>query len=58
MHLGSLVLDTACLHVVIASAHVFDDTLMNVVIKQNINPIEKVERKLSFPGTDRFDDYC
>src|SRR5947208_1622106 len=32
------------LHVVIASTHCFDKTLMNTLIQDNVNPIEKVER--------------
>lgn len=41
---GNIVLEEACLHVVIASTHVFDESLINVIVKNNVNPIEKVER--------------
>lgn len=41
---GGLSLDFATLHVVIATTHTFDKSLMNTVIQDNQNPIEKVER--------------
>lgn len=41
---GALTVDHAALHVVIAATHCFDKTLMNTVIQDNVNPIEKVER--------------
>ena len=41
---GALGCDYASLHVVIASTHCFDKNLMNTVIQDNVNPIEKVER--------------
>jgi hypothetical protein len=41
---GALGIDDAALHVVIASTHCFDKSLMDTVIQDNINPIEKVER--------------
>eukprot|EP01127_Copromyxa_protea_P002107 TRINITY_DN1199_c0_g1_i3.p1 TRINITY_DN1199_c0_g1~~TRINITY_DN1199_c0_g1_i3.p1 ORF type:complete len:1012 (-),score=233.88 TRINITY_DN1199_c0_g1_i3:40-3075(-) len=41
---GSLDIDYASLHVVVASTHCFAESLMNTVVKDNINPIEKVER--------------
>eukprot|EP01104_Vermistella_antarctica_P016952 TRINITY_DN590_c0_g1_i2.p1 TRINITY_DN590_c0_g1~~TRINITY_DN590_c0_g1_i2.p1 ORF type:complete len:948 (+),score=314.10 TRINITY_DN590_c0_g1_i2:144-2987(+) len=41
---GSLVVDQAELHVVLASTHCFDKTLVNTVVQDNVNPIEKVER--------------
>jgi len=41
---GCLGIDQAALHVVIAATHCFDKTLMNTLIQDNINPIEKVER--------------
>eukprot|EP01128_Nolandella_sp_AFSM9_P006116 TRINITY_DN3077_c0_g1_i1.p1 TRINITY_DN3077_c0_g1~~TRINITY_DN3077_c0_g1_i1.p1 ORF type:complete len:991 (+),score=265.41 TRINITY_DN3077_c0_g1_i1:35-2974(+) len=41
---GSLAVDQASLHVVIAATHCFDRSLMNTVIMDNVNPIEKVER--------------
>jgi hypothetical protein len=41
---GSLSFDYAELHVVIAATHCFDKTLMDTVVIDNVNPIEKVER--------------
>merc|ERR1712137_796903 len=41
---GGLAIDSASLHVVLASTHCFDQTLMDTIIKDNINPIEKLER--------------
>eukprot|EP01062_Namystynia_karyoxenos_P072272 TRINITY_DN682_c0_g1_i5.p1 TRINITY_DN682_c0_g1~~TRINITY_DN682_c0_g1_i5.p1 ORF type:complete len:285 (+),score=94.54 TRINITY_DN682_c0_g1_i5:2-856(+) len=41
---GALPVEAAELHVVLAATHCFDDTLLNTVIQQNVNPIEKVER--------------
>jgi len=41
---GALAIDYASLHVVIASTHCFTKTLMNTVVQDNVNPIEKLER--------------
>jgi len=41
---GVLPFDEASLHVVVCSTHCFDETVMNCLVKRNINPIEKVER--------------
>jgi hypothetical protein len=41
---GSLSFDHAELHVVVASTHCFDKTLMDTIVVDNVNPIEKVER--------------
>jgi len=41
---GCLTFDHAALHVVMASTHCFDKTLLNTVVQDNVNPIEKVER--------------
>ena len=38
------ILTGASLHVVLATTHCFDRSLMNTIVKDNINPIEKVER--------------
>eukprot|EP00026_Physarum_polycephalum_P002207 Phypoly_transcript_02212.p1 GENE.Phypoly_transcript_02212~~Phypoly_transcript_02212.p1 ORF type:complete len:944 (+),score=196.07 Phypoly_transcript_02212:68-2899(+) len=40
---GALSIDYASLHVVIASTHCFDKSIIHTVIQDNINPIEKVE---------------
>eukprot|EP01062_Namystynia_karyoxenos_P072273 TRINITY_DN682_c0_g1_i6.p1 TRINITY_DN682_c0_g1~~TRINITY_DN682_c0_g1_i6.p1 ORF type:complete len:982 (+),score=408.29 TRINITY_DN682_c0_g1_i6:116-2947(+) len=41
---GSLPVESASLHVVLAATHCFDETLLNTVIRKNVNPIEKAER--------------
>jgi hypothetical protein len=48
---GALPIDAAELHVVIASTHCFDKTLINTVIQDNVNPIEKVERSTLIVAT-------
>jgi hypothetical protein len=51
---GALAIDDASLHVVIAATHRFDKTLVDTVIQDNVNPIEKVERSLMIVGTTVF----
>ena len=41
---GALSLDTGSFHVLMASTHCFDQTLIDTLIKQNINPIRSLER--------------
>ena len=41
---GVLPMSHAELHVVIASTHCFDKSVVNTVIQDNVNPIEKIER--------------
>eukprot|EP01065_Artemidia_motanka_P051881 TRINITY_DN921_c0_g1_i3.p1 TRINITY_DN921_c0_g1~~TRINITY_DN921_c0_g1_i3.p1 ORF type:complete len:921 (+),score=161.47 TRINITY_DN921_c0_g1_i3:64-2826(+) len=41
---GSLPVEDASLHVVLAATHCFEETLMNTVVRRNLNPIEKTER--------------
>lgn len=41
---GFLNFDNAALHVVVASTHCFDRNLMDTVIVDNVNPIEKLEK--------------
>lgn len=41
---GVLPIANASLHVVLCATHCFDKTLMNTVVQDNVNPIEKVER--------------
>ena len=48
---GALAIEDASLHVVIAATHCFDRTLLDTVIQENVNPIEKVERSLMIVGT-------
>eukprot|EP01060_Flectonema_neradi_P029488 TRINITY_DN408_c0_g1_i9.p1 TRINITY_DN408_c0_g1~~TRINITY_DN408_c0_g1_i9.p1 ORF type:complete len:912 (+),score=260.96 TRINITY_DN408_c0_g1_i9:79-2736(+) len=48
---GAMDIPDAELHVVIASTHCFDKTLIDTVIQGNINPIEKVERSILIAAT-------
>lgn len=48
---GALPIHHASLHVVIAATHCFDTTLINTVIEENVNPIEKVERSVMIVAT-------
>ena len=48
---GCLSVDQAELHVVVAATHCFDKTLLETVIQDNVNPIEKVERTELIVGT-------
>ena len=48
---GALPIEQASLHVVIAATHCFDKTLLDTVIEQNVNPIEKVERSVVIVAT-------
>jgi hypothetical protein len=48
---GALAIEDASLHVVIAATHCFNRTLLDTVIRDNVNPIEKVERSLMIVGT-------
>jgi len=48
---GALSIDYASLHVVLASTHCFDKSLMDTVLKDNVNPIEKVERSTLIVAT-------
>eukprot|EP00435_Cladocopium_sp_Y103_P051543 s1496_g16.t1 len=43
---GALVLESTSLHVVLAATHCFDETIIDTAIKQNQNPIEKLERSM------------
>jgi hypothetical protein len=43
---GAMPIEHASLHVVIAATHCFDKTLVETVIEDSVNPIEKVERSL------------
>lgn len=47
---GALAIEDAALHVVLAATHAFDKTLLETVIQDNVNPIEKVERSLLIVG--------
>jgi hypothetical protein len=48
---GAIPLTHASLHVVVAAAHRFDKTLIETVIEDNVNPIEKVERSVMIAAT-------
>lgn len=41
---GALSVECASLHVVVAATHCFDKSVMNTIVQDNVNPIEKVER--------------
>merc|ERR1712007_186634 len=41
---GALTVEHASLHIVIAATHCFDKTVLEAVVQDGINPIEKVER--------------
>jgi hypothetical protein len=41
---GVLALEQASVHVIVAATHCFAKTLIDVVVQDNVNPIEKVER--------------
>ena len=41
---GVLVFDDASLHIVLCATHSFDKSLLNTIVQDNVNPIEKVER--------------
>jgi hypothetical protein len=43
---GALPIDASELHVVVAVSHRFENDIMSTVIKENVNPIEKVEASL------------
>jgi hypothetical protein len=48
---GCLMVDHASLHVIMAATHTFSKTLIDTVIQDNINPIEKVERSALIVAT-------
>jgi len=48
---GALIFDDASFHVIIAQTHCFDKSIVNTIVQDNINPIEKVERSMLIVGT-------
>lgn len=48
---GAIELTDATLHVVVAATHCFDKTLIDTVIEDNVNPVEKVERSVMIVAT-------
>jgi len=43
---GALAIDDASLHIVVAATHRFDKDIIETVVQDNVNPIEKAERSL------------
>jgi hypothetical protein len=43
---GSLSIESSELHVIVAVSHCFEKQIMETIIKDNINPIEKMERSM------------
>lgn len=41
---GCVPIEGATLHIVMGATHCFEDNIMNTLVKDNINPIDKVER--------------
>jgi len=48
---GGLTYDEGSLHVVLAGTHCFDKAIIDTVIQDNVNPIEKLESSLLVVGT-------
>jgi len=48
---GELVLDHTSLHIVIATTHQFDKSLLDTLIQENVNPIEQSERLSCIVGS-------
>jgi len=48
---GGLVLDDAEMHVVVAATHQFDKSIMQTLVQDNVNPIERVERSTLILGS-------
>ena len=55
---GTLSIECAELHVVVAVSHCFENDLVGTIIQDNINPIEKVERSSLIVGSTIHDETC
>jgi hypothetical protein len=44
---GGLAIEDAQLHIVIANTHIFANNVMDTLVMNNINPIEKLEKSLA-----------
>ncbi len=48
---GGLMVDDATLHIVMAASHCFDKSVINTLVQDNVNPIERVERSTLILGS-------
>lgn len=48
---GTLPLTSATLHIVLAATHAFDLSILDTVVQESVNPIERVERSLLVMAT-------
>jgi hypothetical protein len=48
---GGLLVDDATLHIVMAASHCFDKSVINTLVQDNVNPIERVERSTLILGS-------
>ena len=53
---GTLTIECAELHVVVAVSHCFENDVMGSIIQDNVNPIEKVERSSLIVGSIIYDE--
>merc|ERR1712232_41662 len=55
---GSLSIDSAELHVIVATTYRFDKDILSTVIEDDINPVEKLEGSMLAVGSTIFDVPC
>ena len=48
---GSLPIESSELHVIVAVSHCFENQIMETIIEDNINPIEKMEKSMMMIGS-------